>query len=356
MRATAITAVVLSHSSIFFDKYFSENTQFFASLGFFGVELFFVLSGFLIGTIILNIVYQFDSFRTLLHFWVRRWFRTLPNYFLFVLIHFFLFTAMGRKVDNIGFYFVFLQNFKEWGGGFFPVSWSLSIEEWFYIIFPFFLWFGFKIKSVSQSKILKRFLSTVIIYILLFLFVRIILVLVWEPNWGSGVRLALIMRLDAPIYGVLAAYIAYGYPEHWSKFRLFYFLAGTIIFFISGLLFVFYGNCFNSSLFFKTAFFSFVSISIAMWLPLLYSWKSKNTLLLKVITNISLWSYSIYLCHDPIRRIVYFSYLAMGNFKFIVTLSFFLIYTALAIYMARFVYLCFEKPVMDLRERFNIFI
>ena len=47
-----------------------------------GVGLFFVLSGFLIGTILIKDFLKYGiSFSTLLNFWKRRWFRTLPNYY-----------------------------------------------------------------------------------------------------------------------------------------------------------------------------------------------------------------------------------------------------------------------------------
>ena len=51
-----------------------------------GVGLFFVLSGFLIGTILIKDFLKYGiSFSTLLNFWKRRWFRTLPNYYLVLL-------------------------------------------------------------------------------------------------------------------------------------------------------------------------------------------------------------------------------------------------------------------------------
>src|SRR5690606_23169927 len=76
------------------------------------------------------------TFPQLLHFWKRRWFRTLPNYFLVLLVSLFVYrnTLSGIPVHH---YFFFLQNFTSEIPRFFVESWSLSIEEWFYLLLPF---------------------------------------------------------------------------------------------------------------------------------------------------------------------------------------------------------------------------
>jgi peptidoglycan/LPS O-acetylase OafA/YrhL len=77
LRAIAISLVLLAHFVKAFDK-----------LGFWGVELFFALSGFLIGKILWNSFNQnqYYSFPLIINFWQRRWWRTIPNYWLFLLV------------------------------------------------------------------------------------------------------------------------------------------------------------------------------------------------------------------------------------------------------------------------------
>ncbi len=85
MRAFAIIFVVMGHGSWMLDK---ADTDF-PWIGFIdGVELFFVLSGFLIGGILIKLFQNTKSLgvKTLWNFWIRRWFRTLPNYYLILLI------------------------------------------------------------------------------------------------------------------------------------------------------------------------------------------------------------------------------------------------------------------------------
>lgn len=86
LRAMAILFVLNIHSVHFFSP-FSLIFKILTPLNLDGVTLFFVLSGFLIGGILIN---QFEkdriTFNTLANFWVRRWFRTLPNYFFILVI------------------------------------------------------------------------------------------------------------------------------------------------------------------------------------------------------------------------------------------------------------------------------
>lgn len=113
-----------------------------------GVDLFFVLSGFLITGIL------FDSVKNpgwLCNFWIRRIFRIFPLYFLYLGIVISLNLAQGR--DGVAImaapaswwpYFLMLQNIQmadanslgSWG-----ITWSLAIEEQFYIIFPLLICF-----------------------------------------------------------------------------------------------------------------------------------------------------------------------------------------------------------------------
>ena len=76
--------------------------------------MFFVLSGFLIGGILIRALERDGAtMATLLHFWIRRWFRTLPNYFLILL----LLSAISCWLYHRSFwtldYFFFLQNFNK---------------------------------------------------------------------------------------------------------------------------------------------------------------------------------------------------------------------------------------------------
>ena len=134
-RAIAILIVVRGHGGLVSGDLFSG----FPSIPLIdGVELFFVLSGFLIGSILIKTLESEKKLNlsSLVNFWKRRWFRTLPNYYLILFINFLLvkYEYINGDIQRFTYKFLFfLQNFSEGFVDFFWESWSLSIEEWFYI-------------------------------------------------------------------------------------------------------------------------------------------------------------------------------------------------------------------------------
>jgi peptidoglycan/LPS O-acetylase OafA/YrhL len=121
LRAAAIMMVLLSHMAGALNLF-----------GIYGVELFFVLSGFLIGDILIQTAARLNrfAFEDLTEFWKRRWFRTLPNYYLFLVLYlvewFARYSADGAAPTDVYLYPFFLQNFawpfvNEEGRYFFPL-------------------------------------------------------------------------------------------------------------------------------------------------------------------------------------------------------------------------------------------
>jgi peptidoglycan/LPS O-acetylase OafA/YrhL len=122
-----------------------------------GVDLFFVLSGFLIIGILAD---RRDSARYFLPFYLRRAARILPPYLLLLTL-FWTFTFwlppnayFGETITPLV-YLVFGQNwfmsfYNEWGPGASSVTWSVAIEEQFYLIFPLIVYFTppFRLKVV----------------------------------------------------------------------------------------------------------------------------------------------------------------------------------------------------------------
>ena len=90
IRAIAILNVLIGHGSFILDK---ANTDFPWIRLISGVELFFVLSGFMIGGIIIKSFEKNPEYgiKDISNFLKRRWFRTLPNYYLILIINIFLF-------------------------------------------------------------------------------------------------------------------------------------------------------------------------------------------------------------------------------------------------------------------------
>jgi len=119
----------------------------FGALGYRGVDLFFVLSGFLITGILLDAKGRAHYFRT---FYARRAFRIFPLYFL-VLTAILAFANAHRWMDNVmpprkdwAFYFSYLSNWRPPKPSGAPNIlyhfWTLAIEEQFYLAWPLVVW------------------------------------------------------------------------------------------------------------------------------------------------------------------------------------------------------------------------
>ena|SRR4030067_605713 len=81
LRAFAILFVAYGHGSAILGDHINKTIYYFPIFN--GVVMFFVLSGFLIGGILLKVINQTEfNKKDLFNFWIRRWFRTLPNYYL----------------------------------------------------------------------------------------------------------------------------------------------------------------------------------------------------------------------------------------------------------------------------------
>jgi len=119
--------VVVSHKPTF---------GFLTDIGWMGVDLFFVLSGYLIGNQVIS-AFAWGEGLSLKTFFARRLLRTLPNYYV-VLALYFVFSAelAGSATAPIWRFLSFTQNIGLHFGETFSHSWSLCVEEQFYVILP----------------------------------------------------------------------------------------------------------------------------------------------------------------------------------------------------------------------------
>ena len=228
LRSIAILMVMFIHGrnllpdhvKYYYNKFFPDIID--------GVSIFFVLSGFLIGGILLKILRNTSfTYKDLVNFWIRRWFRTAPNYFLIILFLIGYQMFVLNKTTLVTYkYFLFLQNFATPNPSFFPEGWSLTIEEWFYLLFPFLIFILNKILSNKQRSLI---ISTIV-----FLIVPLILrVIKFQMGIGIGefgeeFRKILILRLDSLMYGIIGAYIYFKAPMYWAKYK-YYFLVLSLL-------------------------------------------------------------------------------------------------------------------------------
>jgi peptidoglycan/LPS O-acetylase OafA/YrhL len=135
LRALAVTLVVLHHYTLFVSN--DDHTfGWVGRIGWAGVDLFFALSGYLIGNQIFTAL-KTDAGLSLRAFYARRLLRTLPNY-LVILAMYFMWPAWGENAPlaPLWRYLSFTQNLGLAPGTAFSHSWSLAIEEQFYLLLP----------------------------------------------------------------------------------------------------------------------------------------------------------------------------------------------------------------------------
>ncbi len=163
-----------------------------------GVDLFFVLSGFLIGGIILD---NYRSKNFLSVFWWRRCFRIFPVLFVLLAACWMLYCTVDVErykwlFENLmpGWsYLTFTQNIfmgvrEVFGGGFLGVTWSLAVEEQFYLITPLLILF------LGHRRFIR----------ILFPLILLAIVLRWGFP-GFHARVNMIFRMDSLFSGVLLA-------------------------------------------------------------------------------------------------------------------------------------------------------
>jgi peptidoglycan/LPS O-acetylase OafA/YrhL len=295
MRALAIIFVVMGHGGWMLN---TANTNFPWIKLIDGVELFFVLSGFLIGGILIKIFQNTESVgkKDIWSFWVRRWFRTLPNYYLILLANILLVYSGIIHEDFSKFtwkFWFFLQNFSEPFYGFFWESWSLSIEEWFYLLFPIILGGIYLIsRSLGIAK-KKAFLFAILVFLFTPLLLRIFIASEFQVDkfWlGVKINKVVIYRLDGIALGLLGAFIKYWYPTIWLKSRNSSFILGLIISYV-----VLYSTWLPNDFSTKVFKIALEGLGCALLLPKFDSIKTAPRGITKITTHISLISYSMYL-------------------------------------------------------------
>lgn len=356
MRAVAILLVVFSHALWIVPGEKGLIPDVLSLAGVIGVEIFFVLSGFLIGRIVYKIFVTDDfNFNRVKYFWVRRWFRTLPNYYFILIVNIITAIYLGTELpDNLWQYFFFLQNFAWEMPLFFTESWSLPIEEFAYIIGPLLLYVLVLFKlNISKSKL---FGLVTIAIILFFTITKIIYNINTDQSdmvfWNVNLKASTLYRIDAIYFGVFAAYLSMVESKKWNKLSGLSFVIGAIIF--MGLNYIIPTKQLfieTHPFFWNVLYLPINSIAIALCLPLLSNIKSAPKFISIPVTTISIISYSMYLLHYSIVLQLlkyYFPSEGLSSFDVSIYISVYVIITILLSYI---LYKVFEKPMMDIRDK-----
>ena len=353
LRALAILFVVIGHGTNYLPQKLKGISDFFV---FDGVSIFFVLSGFLIGGIIIKVLEKNKAtIKTLFNFWIRRWFRTLPNYYMliFLLLMFLPYIFYGgmsnpfRKME----YLFFLQNLNKPHPTFFPEAWSLCVEEWFYLIVPIIIFFLVGCVKISVKKAV--FISAIFIMVtsMIFRYIKYTNIPINSiDDWDINIRKQVFTRLDSNMFGLVGAFISFYYKEAWKKHKNLLFIIGIIILIVHRYIYLAVGMGVYMCIF----SFSLVSLGVLLILPFLSEYKKGTGIIFTFFTFISIISYSLYLLNLSM-----FSEFGLNLFNrcsltgHTMVIVRYMWYWFFSISGSFLLYTFWEKPMMNLREKFK---
>lgn len=340
LRFFAVLLVIISHGF--------PNTAWLHKipLGMIGVSFFFVLSGKLITSILLqerdnenNNVWQ-----KLKVFYIRRSLRIFPAYYLFLLLNLYL---NNPELKQHFLYFIFyLQNilfFKtvQYAGALSP-TWTLAVEEQFYLLWPFFI-------LLIKPKYLK---SLILISILISPIFRVVVTVVCKAfNQSSGLNLALMpSNLICLAGGGLLAF--FEYKKHYiiQKLLDIKIPLASIIIFIPAIIII--KNQFAESILYQIII-TILSIWLLNYIANSSNHKSFVFLKNRVTTYLGRISYGLYLYHTVALTLI----VRIFSNKLIFTISsdlgnFFVEMIALVLFSS-VSWFCFEKPINSLKKHFK---
>ncbi|MDB4845785.1 acyltransferase [Candidatus Pelagibacter sp.] len=295
LRAIAVSAVIFYHAQLdIFDQKVFEG-------GFVGVDIFFVISGYLITSLILKELITTGKF-SFRYFYERRARRILPALIVVILASLpaaWLFLVPGNFIEftksilySLGFSsnFYFHYSGLQYGtedGLLKPLlhTWSLSVEEQYYILFPIILLFIFK------------FFRKYLLGILLFGFLISLLMAEWgSRNYPAATFYFLHTRMWELIAGSLLAYFEIFKKKRTKNSFL------NLIFPSVGIILIIHSIFFYNDKIFHPSLYTLspvIGVSLIIW------YSKKEELITKILSSrifvgIGLISYSMYLWHYPI--------------------------------------------------------
>ena len=278
-RSFAILSVVIYH----------YNRQ--LPYGYLGVDLFFVISGLLIGNILIGYLKKGEKIN-FFKFIIQRGFKIWPSYFSYlfigsaiaVLLYHTMAPDMIIPPDKYLRYIFFYSNFTSNDVWSFGHLWSLCVEEHFYILLPILL------LVIQRYFPDKKVLVAALLMVIVAGFVFKVLALNFTN--GKDTYGATYNRIDALGWGVLLSIILNYFPNLIIKrtSQILMLFAGVLLFCL--MIFIFHN--YEWVFFRKCIFHSIVPLCFFMMLASTYHWDLSK---LKFLRFVAYYSYNWYLWH-----------------------------------------------------------
>jgi peptidoglycan/LPS O-acetylase OafA/YrhL len=362
LRAIAVLLVLLTHLTPDRNANLGLQSLFFkvAEIGWSGVDLFFVLSGFLVTRILLSLPVALTSY---VHFVWCRFLRLAPVYFLALLIVFVLVPKMtgAYAMPSLGFqswFWFYLSNHFPAGygpiDGYFSLGhfWSLAVEAQFYLLWPV-------VALTNWGR--RNLLSICVVLLAAALLFRVVCLYYGNPWYTTYGYLP--SRMDGLIVGATIARLIQLSPNgrsRWNRIAMVVSTGGALVLFIVAWTgtggYVFSDTNANSVLVLRAIMPTCLALTFGGFVWLAASDHASTFWLRSTFYKpIARWSYSIYVVHY-----LYFPLLlAVAGPKILASLLgltgntsvfvFFVTVSALSIAVGSIVHRWIERPVLESR-------
>jgi peptidoglycan/LPS O-acetylase OafA/YrhL len=344
LRGIAVLLVVFFH--------FNKSISF----GWIGVDLFFVLSGYLVSSLVFN-EHKRNGSVNVKRFFIRRGFKIYPLYFLFMLCTL-VCRLLAEEQIPLRTFFCELFFLRNYFGGFWAHTWSLCVEEHFYILLSLFAFV-----ACTRSAFIKNVKAVNCIFLLVCAFClafRLASLLLEQQygasrffnEWARGVHTH--SRIDSLLCGVFLAYnmafneknIVAFYTRNSLFIRMFALAAGVIAILFAA------SMDFNTTVGYSLLWLAFgVLLFETAVTGTIKNFVLKKQLLpfFKLIAFAGVNSYAIYLFHPMVRDyLLHIPALGLDE----VSMTSFFVYFALSILIGYISTRAVEAQFLKIREKY----
>ena len=300
-------------------------------LGWMGVDLFFVLSGFLVGGLIVQELLKSHDLR-IRRFLVRRAFKIWPAYYVYLMFQ----VALHRHPWRTFVWQNFL-NVQNYAGTSLNHTWSLAVEEHFYLLLPPLMLVCFR----RYRKLLPLILAAICLVVLAGRVFTVYGLKLGDPQWQTQAR------IDSLLFGVLLSWMFYSRPETFQKISRKTAILAAV--FASGMVIALQQG--PHTPFMSSFGYTMNYLSLGSLFLILYKYRGRlsETWLYRGIAWIGLYSYGIYLWHIAITSpVAQATARVPASIQWGVLLcSQYVVATVMGVFMTKLV----EAPMLKVRDR-----
>lgn len=344
LRVLAIFIVIHSHGSHYLASTFLAGMADWRLPQ--GTDMFFVLSGFLIGSSVLSMAEENEKHQFVtssLRLYLKMALRILPNYWVLLAVNYILVYSHVIPGDLTAMpmwrFASLTQNLVSPFYDFFWESWTLPIQWWFYILLPI----GMLLIPRRRVKQLTPLLVLLVVAFALGFRISVADKATNSFWWDVWIRKTVASRCDCVWIGVVVAWVKRYYPVFWRRCRWWSLALGVILITVCCSVTRVIGSAYAN-----VVYPTFSAVSICLLFPILDSWNECHGFFGKAVAAISLLSYALFLSNLMVSQVIDGQFSTFAETHGIMT---YLLFWFVAFAFAFVIYYCIERWAMRLRNK-----